>query len=1070
MTSIERTAYPQFPRLMTARELHVFYTPAPDEAVWAQERTDADEHLLAMTVLLKSFQRMGRFPKLTEVPEAVIDHVRRCLELNEAIVPQYLSPRTAESHRRLIRQRVGVACKPGKARKLAEKAIRKAALVKNHPPDLINVALERLIQASLELPGFTTLNEIAARIRAEVNASLVTTIWQRLGSAERRRIEGLLEIAPDGKSWMNRLKQPAQRSSWSRFRKQAQHMAWVDALGESSGWVAGIAASKVADFAGEVAQADADVLKRYDRVKRVVLLACLVNTAQARARDDLAQMLCKRMSGTVKKAKAQLEDIRERQRALSEKLIGNYKAVLTQLAPDAALHAAELAAVGTARQVAVAVTGRDPWPTDTPAGELADGDARGDEDGHGDAAGEDGMDADAAVTALLASLREQSAGLAQVRGVVEKAGGFAAQLSAIEEVAAFHGDNYEVLVHRFFRPDRATMLALTKILTLEPTSADRRVLDALEHAVAYWGKRGEHITANAGDGVLDVSFASANWLKAIRDRDHPGTFVKKHFEAMVFTYLAEELRTGDVAVAGAAEFGDWNINLLPWSECEPLLAEFCEEAGLPATAAEFTAALKQRHAEAAAALDAGYSDNADLVIDEAGVPALKPVRGLGTSPEAERLGEEIKRRMPERTLISVLARTAHWLNWTRHFGPASGSDPKIKDARGRYILTTFVCGSNMTYAEAARHIPGVSAHEFSMVANRHATVAKLNRAIADVVNKFAELDVVKAWGDGSAVATDGTMVDTYLDNLLAETSIRYGGLGGIAYHYVSDLYIALFSRFIPCGAWEAIYIIDGLLANVSDVKPSTIHADTQGQSFPVFTLAHLFGFDLMPRIRNWKDLIFFRHSADVRYSHIEALFGETGRNVIDWALIEKHFQDLMRVAISIKEGRLNSVTMLRRLTSNSRRNEIYKAFREVGRSVRTVQLLRFLADAGLRRRVSAATNKAESYNGYTDWLRFGNAGVLASNDPAEQEKMIKFTSLLANCTIFQTAVDMSQVIRDLIAEGWDITAAQIAQLSPYITEHIHRFGIFATDSIKIRPPAFDPELAGIDFSALELAA
>ena len=242
-------------------------------------------------------------------------------------------------------------------------------------------------------------------------------------------------------------------------------------------------------------------------------------------------------------------------------------------------------------------------------------------------------------------------------------------------------------------------------------------------------------------------------------------------------------------------------------------------------------------------------------------------------------------------------------------------------------------------------------------------------------------------------------------------------LGGIAYHYVSDLYIALFSRFIPCGAWEAIYIIDGLLANVSDVKPSTIHADTQGQSFPVVTLARLFGFDLMPRIRHWKDLIFVRHSADVRYSHIEALFGETGRNVIDWALIEKHFQDLMRVAISIKEGRLNSVTMLRRLTSNSRRNEIYKAFREVGRSVRTVQLLRFLADAGLRRRVSAATNKAESYNGYTDWLRFGNAGVLASNDPAGQEKMIKFTSLRANCAIFQTAVDMSQVIRGLIGRA-----------------------------------------------------
>ena len=72
---------------------------------------------------------------------------------------------------------------------------------------------------------------------------------------------------------------------------------------------------------------------------------------------------------------------------------------------------------------------------------------------------------------------------------------------------------------------------------------------------------------------------------------------------------------------------------------------------------------------------------------------------------------------------------------------------------------------------------------------------------------------------------------------------------------------------------------------------------------------------------------------------------------------------LMRVAISIKEGRLNSVTMLRRLTSNSRRNEIYKAFREVGRSVRTVQLLRFLADAGLRRRVTELAQRYTLYPG-----------------------------------------------------------------------------------------------------------
>ena len=62
-----------------------------------------------------------------------------------------------------------------------------------------------------------------------------------------------------------------------------------------------------------------------------------------------------------------------------------------------------------------------------------------------------------------------------------------------------------------------------------------------------------------------------------------------------------------------------------------------------------------------------------------------------------------------------------------------------------------------------------------MVRNRHIDLNKLNAAIAAVVNAFAELDVVRAWGDGAAVAADGTQVETYIDNLLAETSIRVRG-------------------------------------------------------------------------------------------------------------------------------------------------------------------------------------------------------------------------------------------------------------------------------------------------------
>ncbi|MEU8151246.1 Tn3 family transposase [Nonomuraea sp. NPDC048901] len=72
----------------------------------------------------------------------------------------------------------------------------------------------------------------------------------------------------------------------------------------------------------------------------------------------------------------------------------------------------------------------------------------------------------------------------------------------------------------------------------------------------------------------------------------------------------------------------------------------------------------------------------------------------------------------------------------------------------------------------------------------------------------------------------------------------------------------------------------------------------------------------------------------------------------------------MPVAISIREGRLNSVTLLRRLGSHSRKNEIYRAFREVGRSVRTVAQLRFLADPALRRRITAVTKQGRGVNGF----------------------------------------------------------------------------------------------------------
>ncbi|MGW0535665.1 DUF4158 domain-containing protein [Streptomyces sp. NPDC003032] len=91
MTSIERAAYPRFKRLITAHELHLFFAPSRDEVEWAAARADCDEHLLSQLLALKSYQRMGCFPKLEEIPEIVVDFVRRAVDLPEGTVPR---PRT----------------------------------------------------------------------------------------------------------------------------------------------------------------------------------------------------------------------------------------------------------------------------------------------------------------------------------------------------------------------------------------------------------------------------------------------------------------------------------------------------------------------------------------------------------------------------------------------------------------------------------------------------------------------------------------------------------------------------------------------------------------------------------------------------------------------------------------------------------------------------------------------------------------------------------------------------------------------------------------------------------------
>jgi TnpA family transposase len=409
---------------------------------------------------------------------------------------------------------------------------------------------------------------------------------------------------------------------------------------------------------------------------------------------------------------------------------------------------------------------------------------------------------------------------------------------------------------------------------------------------------------------------------------------------------------------------------------------------------------------------------------------------------------EIKLRMPERHLLDILRNAEHWSRYTRHFGPPSGSDPKITRAVQRYLFTVFGYGCNLGPSQTARHAPHIASSQTLRRLNaQHINAAKLESAMTDIINIYAGFPLPHQWGTGKAAVSDGTHVPLRENNLIGARHIRYGDYGAIAYHHVADTYIALFTTFIPCGVWEAVHIFDGMQKNSSVIQPDTLHADTHGQSEPVFGLSRMLGTKLMPRMRTWADVTLYRAGKSARYNHIDGLFTDT----IDWRLIARHWRDLMQVVLSIQAGLVIPSMLLRKLGTHNRKSLLYQAFRELGRVERTLFLLKYMSSAEIRQNINAQTTKVESFNEFLDWISFGGP-VVKSGDPVEQEKQLKYATLVANTVMLSNVADLTSVLTAMIEDGHIVTPELVGHLSPYSREHIRRFGRFVLDMEQIPAP------------------
>lgn len=984
------TAYPRLKSRLSQTELERFYTLTDAERIFCDNTARSKSTRLGFILLLKTYQCLGYFVTSNQVPHAIIEYLAASMDkrCDRDSLPQYDISQARRKHLPAVRNFLAVKPFGDDGKVLIRQAFSEAALVKEDIADIINVGIEILVLNRYELPAFDTLAREARVQRVAANHVLQAQVYAGLSQEGRNFLDTLFVVGDDPRrvSPWHDLKQDAAKPTVDGMRDLLSRYDGLTGLAHNTALLKNIPVVKTKQWALEGNNLDAASMVDMAAPKRYAVALSLIRFRLARVTDDLCHIFCRQMRRTLHKAQETLD------------------------------------------------------------GYLADNQEKTDEV----------LRRFALLEPLLALGQPDAGQLDSIRQTLMDR----PDLFEFSRLHAEHGGkNACRFVWQHFKPRRAQLLRILGKLQMVATTQDLNFERSLAFMLENSHRHNDWIFLKTNGktslAVDDLLWVPEKWWQLVTGETQRNVAItqinRRQFEACVCAQLVRELNSGDLCITGSDAYSDYRDELVPMAECNLTRADYGEKVGLPVYSATFVEHIRSMLKEAAQQVDKTYPENTYFNIID-GRPKLGRQAKKPLPTGFKQLDEALARKLDglELSLLDVLGDTLQWIGWGKHFGPLSGHQGKLQDEDRRKILTVFAYGTGLGPTQIAKNIADISVRQVSFVNQRQITTEKLEAAIGMAINAYNQFLLPRYWGDMKRAAADGTQWNLYENNLLAERHIRYGGYGGIAYYHVSDTYIALFSHFIPCGVWEAVYILDGLTKNTSDIQPDTVHGDTQAQSAPVYGLAFLLGIKLMPRIRNWKDLKWFRPTASEVYQHIDDLFT---KDVIDWDLIACHLPDMLQVAQSIRAGRISPSTILRKLGTASRKNKLYFAFRELGRVVRTVFLLEYIRDGELRRVIHAAQNKCEGFNKFAQWVYFGS-DTIEDNVRDNQLKIIKYNHLIANLLIFHNCHTMTQALKELEAEGMPLTPELLAALSPYRT-HPNRFGMYELRERKLKPIDYD---------------
>ncbi|MBC5527421.1 Tn3 family transposase [Klebsiella pneumoniae] len=583
------------------------------------------------------------------------------------------------------------------------------------------------------------------------------------------------------------------------------------------------------------------------------------------------------------------------------------------------------------------------------------------------------------------------------------------------------------------------------VLKLRAAPAAKDVLDAIEVLRSMNSDNARKVPTDA-----PTEFIKPRWKPLVIT---PEGLDRKFYEICALSELKNALRSGDIWVKGSRQFRDFDDYLLPAEKFAALKREQALPLAINPNSDQYLEERLQLLDEQLATVTRLAKDNElpDAILTESGLK-ITPL-DAAVPDRAQALIDQTSQLLPRIKITELLMDVDDWTGFSRHF-------THLKDgaeAKDRTLLLSAILGDaiNLGLTKMAESSPGLTYAKLSWLQAWHIRDETYSAALAELVNHQYRHAFAAHWGDGTTSSSDGQRFRAGgRGESTGHVNPKYGSEPGrLFYTHISDQYAPFSTRVVNVGVRDSTYVLDGLLYHESDLRIEEHYTDTAGFTDHVFALMHLLGFRFAPRIRDLGETKLYVPQGVQAYPTLRPLIGGT----LNIKHVRAHWDDILRLASSIKQGTVTASLMLRKLGSYPRQNGLAVALRELGRIERTLFILDWLQSVELRRRVHAGLNKGEARNSLARAVFFNRLGEIRDRSFEQQRYRASGLNLVTAAIVLWNTVYLERATQGLVEAGKPVDGELLQFLSPLGWEHINLTGDYVwRSSAKIGAGKFRP--------------